>query len=83
MDYKLEFKEHIKVSDSLSLSSTKKYYKKHPFLFIVSIIIIVGTSLIGFIIDGAVGVVIGFIISILVFLFLPPASEKIIETYNH
>lgn len=81
MDYKKDLKETLKITD-LSLTITKEYYKKHPRLIIVHIVIIVITSFIGLVMTGIVGIVIGFVVGILAFCFLPPAVVKIREIYN-
>ncbi|MFA5134993.1 MAG: hypothetical protein WC505_04385 [Patescibacteria group bacterium] len=81
MKHEITLRESIKVTDYVS--TTKEYYKRHPRIIVANIFIMLVASLIGLVITGGPGVIVGFVIGILAFLFLPPAIIKIKEIRNH
>ena len=81
MEYKIHLKETINVSDSLL--TTKEYYQKYPRLIILNIIIILLSSLLGLYLRGVTGIIVGIVIGILSFLYLPSGITKVREIYKH
>ena len=80
MDYSKELKESVKLSDSMV--KIKEYYEKHYGWIFVNILIILASSLLGLKITGVLGAIIGFVIGILSFIFLPQSISKIKEIYK-
>jgi len=81
VEYKIHLKETINVSDSLL--TTKEYYQKYPRLIILNIIIILLSSLLGLYLRGVTGIIVGIVIGILSFLYLPSGITKVREIYKH
>jgi hypothetical protein len=61
------------------LATIREYYKTRPKVIVVGILIIIGISLVGYFLRGYNGAIIGFLLSLIYFLFGEPARDKVRE----
>jgi membrane associated rhomboid family serine protease len=68
------------------LTTIREYYRTRPKVMVVGVLITIGISLVGFLFRGYNGAIIGFLLSLMYFLFGKPAKDKIREIdrrYKH
>jgi len=78
---KINFKEFINFKGSLDITGRREFYKTNKLIYGFNISIIVLSLLIG-LLFGIFGSFISFIISLLIYIFVPPAITKIREIKN-
>jgi len=78
-DIKCTFKERIVLKDTVSIKTTKEFYETNPTVKFLAIVISVISPCIGLFIAGISGIVIGLIVSVIVYYLSPYAVMKVRE----
>jgi hypothetical protein len=78
---KINIQEKINFKDSLSIIGIKEFYKTNKRIFELNIFIIILCFLIG-LSFGIIGSFVGFIASLLIYIFVPTAITKIREKWK-
>ena len=79
MDYKINLSDEIKVSENFRVCLIRKikiYYKKHPGILTIDIILVVTNALIPIFVNIPIGLVVSIAIGLVAIFVLPPWKEK-------
>jgi len=75
----VHFDATLNFKGSMQWQHVREYYEKHPLSLAVVIALTVGSSFLGLVLTGWVGVALGLLIGLIVFLIGPRASTKVRE----